>query len=78
MNRELVDVKALVSVDYDGRSYRRGQWFKAQAVDALAMGQAGTVSLTREYTTRSAVAQTPTGKPSKRAYRRRDMVAETS
>lgn len=77
MSEALVDAKALVALEYDGRSYGPGEWFKARAVDALTMGQAGRVSLTREYATRS-VRSTAAEKPSKRSYKRRDMTAESS
>lgn len=78
MNPELVDVKALISLDYDGRSYHRGEWFKARAVDALLLGEAGSVSLNREYRTRASVPAAPTPGKRGKGYKRRDMVAESS
>lgn len=77
MNRdEWVDVKALVGLEYDGRAYQAGDWLKLRPVDALTMGEAGHVSLNREYRTRASVASTSAAKPSKRTYKRRDLVAE--
>lgn len=79
MSEALVDAKALVALEYDGRSYRPGEWFKARAVDALTLGQAGRVSLTREYATRATTTRsTAAEKPGKRSYKRRDLTAESS
>lgn len=77
MNRELVECKSLVTLDYDGHTYRPGEWFKASAVDALTMGASRCVSLDRDYSTRSLAAK-PAKKTGKRAYNRRDLTAETS
>lgn len=79
MSEEAVRVKALVGLEYDGRQYRAGDWFSARPVDALTMGQAGRVSLNREYATRALTAPQPRAeKPSRKKYRRRDLTADPS
>jgi hypothetical protein len=80
MNRaSLVDVKALVRLEYDGRIYRPGDWFKVRELDALTLGEAKRVSLNREYQTRATAVRVPASKsPKRNTYKRRDLTAESS
>ena len=70
----VVAVPVIKAFDHDGVAWHVGQTISVEPIVAASLAQRGVVSLTRGYQTAAIEPEKP--KRRRRAYRRRDMVAE--